>query len=112
MSASRQSPIATSHASRSSKVPALVAEYFGSVVETYHPTINQAFRRSPVGTSQWQMYPIKKRVTISWLRKMKAEGFTAVSLKAAGRVADFDINEILKHQAREDRAPMFPGRLI
>lgn len=88
-----------------SQVPAFVAEYFGSeAVSEQHPTIVQAFKTG----SGWKRYPVTKKVSVAWLRKMKREGYTTVALKCGSREADFQIREVLGYAER----PLFGGRVI
>jgi hypothetical protein len=44
----------------------------------------------------WKRYPIRKRISRSWARKLRQEGVTTVSLVSAGREADFRIAELAK----------------
>ena len=74
-------------------VPARVAAYFGGPFDRDdHPVIAQAFKPG----RGWTRYPIRKRVSGSWLRKMRAEGYTEVALACRGRLADFTITEALR----------------
>jgi hypothetical protein len=56
-----------------------------------HPTIEQVFypRRG------WVRQDLTKRVTPSWLRKLRAGGATAVALRCGARRADFAIRAAL-----------------
>jgi hypothetical protein len=58
------------------------------------PIIFEAFGQE----TGWKRYPVRKRVSRSWLRKLRSEGYTRVSL-AVGQydhiVADFSISELL-----------------
>jgi hypothetical protein len=81
-----------------SQVPPAAARYFG--VDSYgfrgldrdHPIIVQEFTPE----RGWKIYPLRKRVSRSWLRKIRAEGVTHVMLRSGGRSADFSIAELLK----------------
>jgi len=79
----------------------LVASYFG---EPCAPVIAQTFKPG----QGWKRYTFAKRVSRSWVRKLKAQGITSVALAHNGRLADFTVTELLKI----DRAPLLPGRLI
>jgi hypothetical protein len=50
----------------------------------------------------WISRRYRKRVSFSWLRKLRNEGVTHVALSADGRVADFGVDELL-------RTPREPG---
>lgn len=93
--------------SRQAQVPALVAEYFGcGTLPPYaeHPLIGQVFRPE-VG---WRRYTFRKRVSLTWLRKLRAQGATSVAIDYHGRRADFTIAEIIRYANR----PLFGGSLI
>lgn len=89
---------------RQAQVPGKIADYFGTAARTEHPVIAEAF--AP-GTG-WTRYPIRKRVSLSWLRKMRREGVTSVAIACQGRLADFTIAEIIRHAER----PLLGGRVI
>lgn len=76
-----------------SQVPSVAAAYFGPTDRDTHPVIQQVFRREE---GEWKRYPIRKRVSRSWLRKLGAEGVTHVALFSRGRLADFSVRELLK----------------
>lgn len=93
--------------SHQAHVPGAIAAYFGSgTLPPYdeHPLIGQTFRPG-VG---WRRYTFRKRVSTSWLRKLRAEGVTSVAIDYKGRRADFTIDEVLRHANR----PLLGGRLI
>lgn len=90
-----------------SMVPGLVADYFkcGTLPPPAEfPVIAQTFRPG----RGWTQYPGVKRVSLSWLRKLRREGVTSVAIGYQGRVADFTIAEIARHANR----PLFGGSLI
>lgn len=72
------------------QVPAVVAAYFGQ--QAAHPVITAAFHPGRGWISQRSF---RKRVSLSWLRKLRAEGYVEVALSAGSRTADFRIAEIL-----------------
>lgn len=82
-----------------SQVPAAVADYFGPAARTEHPTIGQVYKPG----RGWTSYPGTKRVSVSWLRKLRAEGVDFVALDCDGRRADFGINELVTAAARPRR---------
>jgi hypothetical protein len=78
--------------------PSLVADYFGSLSETgrQHALISQTFTQG----KGWKDYPIRKRVSTSWLRRLRSEGVTHVALISRGRRADFSVEELLRGPRR------------
>lgn len=74
--------------------PPAVAAYFGRCAEPdrEHAVIAQTFTQA----KGWKTYPIRKRVSASWLRKLRSEGVTHVALASQGRCADFSIMELLR----------------
>jgi hypothetical protein len=72
------------------QIPAIAAEYFGP--DAAHPLIAQAFYPG----WGWIRSTLRKRVSRSWLRKLRREGATHVALVAAHRHADFSIRELLR----------------
>jgi hypothetical protein len=89
------------------QVPARIAEYFGCGTlpgAAEHPVIGQIFRPE-VG---WRRYTFRKRVSLSWLRKLRAQGVTSVAIDYHGRRADFTIDEVVRYANR----PLLGGRLI
>lgn len=96
--------------SHQAQVPRTVADHFGSRYDgSYgtHPIIAQAFKPG-LG---WKRYPIRKRVSCAWLRKMKAAGFTHVGLAINGdghRVADFEIDSVLRIERRYQANILLP----
>lgn len=96
--------------SHQARVPAMVADYFGhDVVRDDHPVIGMTF--TP-GKGWIRTRSTHKRVSLSWLRKLRAEGVTAVLLDCNGRAADFGVVEIIRHSERLARQPLIGGRLI
>jgi hypothetical protein len=88
------------------QVPPVVRDYF-----TSHPlAASRLEREHPIITAQyrpgrgWTRYPIRKRVSRTWLLKMRGEGATSVQLTANGRAADFTIEEIVGRMRRVDAA--------
>lgn len=75
------------------KVPSRVAEYFGpeSTTREGHPIITQVF----TAEKGWKRTGFNKKVSRSWLDKLRAEGVTSVSLTSNGRTADFTVRELL-----------------
>jgi hypothetical protein len=83
--------------SHQAQVPILVAAYFGGHYDggfayTRHPIITQEFHPG----RGWVTTNYRKRVSVAWLRKLKAQGVTGVALTCDGRRADFTITEILR----------------
>lgn len=96
--------------SHTSTVPPVAARYFGPAADLEWPIVAQEFHpdrgwRTNVGGD-----PIlvegrvvghvvgqqhRKRITMSWARKLRASGVTAVALLCGGRLADFTVGEIL-----------------
>lgn len=78
-------------------IPAL-AEYFGT---TESPVIRAEFRPD----AGWYYTGWNKRVSASWLRKLRAEGVTGVSvaMRDEQRAADFSITELLASARRKTR---------
>jgi hypothetical protein len=94
-------------ATHRARVPAMIADYFRDYfpAEATHPIITQAFHPD----RGWKYYPINKRVSVSWLRKMRAEGYTAIAVsdgresgtaRNVRRVVDFRIDSVLRHENR------------
>lgn len=95
------------------QVPAKIAEYFGiSTSPAYadFPVIAQTFRPVAPGrrNAGWKRYAGTKRVSVSWVRKLKAQGVTAIAVAYNGRTADFSVDEIIKYAER----PLLGGRVI
>lgn len=91
---------------RQAQVPPPVKRYFA---HDEHPIIIQEFTPG----KGWVRTNFKKRVSRSWVRKLKAQGVTAVALNGKDKngqevVADFTVKEILK----EDKTPLLGGNLI
>ena len=74
--------------SHQAKIPTVAVDYFGW--HTEHPVVRQVFRPD----RGWTRYPWRKRVSGNEVRKLRAEGVTAVQLASDGRLADFDIIEL------------------
>lgn len=86
--------------SHAAQVPAEAQRYFASLgIPTHrwgvHPVVAMVFRPE-VG---WRRHPIRKRVSTSALRRLRADGVTHVQLSAAGHAADFSIAELLRGPA-------------
>lgn len=87
--------------SHQSQVPPLAAAYFRSIlgaefVPGYHSPVLIAQVYRPEGPNQgWRRHPIRKRVSGSWLRGLRREGATHVTLRYNDRLADFSIRELL-----------------
>lgn len=88
-------------AHNSQPIPILV-KYFATSEEL--PIITQEFTPG----KGWKITGFNKHVTRSWLRKLRAQGITHVSLALNGRTPDFSIAELLK----VDRHPLLTGNLI
>lgn len=96
-------------AKHQSAVPRLIEDYFRRWVPGYaetvdtrsHPLIVQTF----VPGVGWRNYPGRKRVSLSWLRKLRQEeGVTVVAVRsdlAPSRVADFAINDVIREQSEK-----------
>lgn len=79
----------------------VLAQYFDG--ET--PIITEEFAPG----KGWHRTNYNKRVSRSWLRKLKGEGITVVGLTVKGRsTADFSVAELLK----VDRRPLLGGNVI
>jgi hypothetical protein len=75
-------------------VPPVAAEYFeryrepGNAPE--HPVITYEFR------ARWVHTGYRKRISGAWLRKLRRQGVTDVTLTAHNRHADFRVAELLR----------------
>lgn len=85
------------------QVPTVVADYCRKFVgpDYEHPVVVQVFKPG-VG---WRTTNYAKRVSVSWVRKLKTEGVTAVAVSPipqrkrwdrSDRTIDFTVKEILK----------------
>lgn len=89
------------------QVPQVVRDHFGAERSYGHGGtcavyVAQAFKPG----EGWKRYPFNKRISVSWARKMRREGYVAVALTdtprpldvslRAMRVADFTLNEIVR----------------
>lgn len=92
--------------SHRAQVPALIAGYFAAHHPgvSDHPVITQEFTPG----RGWVRQGFRKRVSVSWLRKLKAEGVTSIQVSAGGYSADFTVDEIIRHASR----PLAGGRAI
>lgn len=86
--------------SHAAQVPVAAQRYFAGLgIPTHrwgdHPVIAMTFRPE----AGWRRYPIRKRVSTSALRGLRADGVTHVQLRAAGHAADFSIAELLRRTA-------------
>ena len=71
-----------------------LADYFGAeTFATRGPIVAQTFTPAD-GWVTWSRY--RKTVTLSWVRKLRAQGVTHVQLVAGGRCADFTVAELLR----------------
>jgi hypothetical protein len=80
---------------RQATVPAAAATYFGISTRPYfheHPIVEQEFRPG----RGWRTTGFRKRVSPSWVRKLRAAGVTHVALRHAGRLADFRVEELTR----------------
>lgn len=80
--------------SRASRVPAAAVAYFGPVAlyRGGHPLVEQVFRPG----QGWRRHPLRKRVSGSEVRRLRADGVTVVALRSGSRLADFDIRELVR----------------
>lgn len=80
--------------SKAAQVPAAVADYFGLDAQTHHPIVREHFTPG----QGWRKAPWNKRVSVSYLRDLRRQGVTHVSLGlfSAGRAADFSVAELLR----------------
>ena len=92
--------------SHQSRVPPLAYQHFRAVGAPIfdpgrdgHVLIAQRFHPD----KGWRDYPIRKRVSISELRKLKDDGYTEVRLSCGGHNPDFRIAELLRSAARSPR---------
>jgi hypothetical protein len=94
--------------SHQAKVPPVATEYFAQYEADQdareHPIIGQVFYPE----RGWRRQVFKKRVSRSWLLKLRSDGATAVMLSAYGHDVDFTIAELTK----VDRRPLLGGALI
>jgi hypothetical protein len=51
----------------------------------------------------WRVYPTRKRVSISELRRLRSTGVTHVGLSFGGREVDFSISELLSRRTTASR---------
>jgi hypothetical protein len=95
-----------------STVPALVADYFGIGTDAYltegHPVIDSTFRVD----EGWKRLGYNKRISLSAVRKLRAEGVTGIVVAYHGRRADFTPTEIVRHSDRLARTPLLGGSLV
>ncbi len=97
--------------SHTSTAPRAVADYFGRgaytvVAQTFHPDrgwtthVGPTLYPSGFPGRQLELWgpQYRKRITVSWARKLRAAGITTVALLCGGRLADFTITEILRTQ--------------
>jgi DNA-directed RNA polymerase subunit RPC12/RpoP len=57
------------------------------------PVIAQAYHPD----KGWKTYPMRKRISVAWAIKMRAEGYTTVGLAVfPNRVADFSLKELVR----------------
>lgn len=83
--------------SHQAQEPQAVSQYFSKVpgscgMSREHARIAAVFTPG----RGWTTYPMHKRISPSWAKKMRREGVTCVALKAEGRVADFLIEELVQ----------------
>lgn len=83
-----------------SNVPGKIAEYFGDI--SAQAVISGGFRPG----EGW--YVFTAPAELDTLRGLHAQGYTTVAVTAAGRTADFTVDEVLGYGAR----PLLGGRLI
>lgn len=74
-------------------VPPAAARYFGREAE--HPIVEQEFRPG----RGWVTTGYRKRVSGAWIRKRRAAGVAHVALRSGARLADFRVEELLRHDA-------------
>jgi hypothetical protein len=91
---------------RQATIPRIVADYAREhAPHAEHPIVVDEFRPS----TGWKRQTFRKRVSVSWLRKLKAEGVTHVGLSMEpvdrpsnyrGRVADFEVAAVIRGGVR------------
>jgi hypothetical protein len=80
------------------QIPPVAIEYFtlvGVDVTSFygaHPLITQVF----IPEKGWRRHGFNKRVSQHWLRKLRAEGVTHVTLSVGGYNPDFSVAELLR----------------
>lgn len=89
---------------RQSQVPQVIADYFKrymiggehAVLDSEaHPVIYQTFTPG----KGWTRYPGRKRVSCSWVRKLRREGVTCIAVVSPywpNRVVDVTVAAVLK----------------
>jgi len=78
-----------------SQVPTVAADYFGlPPLPDRHNRVTIAATFTP--GRGWVRYPGRKRVSGSWVRKLRREGVTDLALAYGGRVADFTARELTR----------------
>lgn len=98
-------------ASHRARVPLLIRDYFGvETIATHgHPIISSTYAPG----RGWKRSPGSKRVSLSWLRKLRREeGVTDVAVSLDGRDVDFSIVEVERYQRKELSAPVFGGNAV
>ncbi len=59
-----------------------------------HPVIAQVFHPE----TGWRRFGMRKRISYSYARTLRAQGYTAVALSFAGRLADFTLAELVRRR--------------
>jgi hypothetical protein len=87
-------------ASHQAHEPQAAAEYFNRYGRVGWPDMggrdHALIAETFIPGKGWKHYPIRKRISPSWARKMRAEGVTDVALVSAGHRADFRIAELTR----------------
>lgn len=79
---------------RQAQEPVAVADYFGGLVgyDREHAVIEETFAPG----RGWVRCSMRKRINPTWARKLRREGITAVAVRSAGRLADFQIAQVVR----------------
>ncbi len=98
--------------SHQAQIPALVRDYFRAAGIGDNLVQHHLVASTFTPDQGWKTTNYRKRVSASWLRKLRSEGVTAVGVRCGARVADFGIDEILSHQRAVSRRPLLGGSVI
>lgn len=84
-------------AKHQSSIPPLAYRYFSTIPDVL-PGYSEPVLISQTFTTErgWKRYPVRKRVSLSELRKLRKAGATHVQLSCHGRSPDFAIADLLK----------------
>lgn len=81
--------------SHQAQVPPIAAAYFshrGVDLTSNHPVIRQEYTPG----RGWKAVSLHKRVSATWIRKLRGQGVTHVQLTAGGHNADFQCTELTR----------------